>query len=441
MSTERDFTEGPILPSLIKFVIPVIASFLLQVTYGAVDLIIVGRFGDSTSVSAVGTGTEAMYLVTFIIMGLTMGASVLIGQCIGKKDAEATGDAVGAACGLFIVIGVALTIFMLAITTPLCHLMRVPEESFDKTIQYIRICSLGIIFITAYNVIAGVFRGIGNSKLPMLFVAISSVLNVIVDLILVAGFHLDAAGAAIATVFSQAVSVVISFVIIWKQDLSFEVKKENIKFWSKDTKAILKLGTPLALQDGLTHVSFIVANSFSNSLGLTASAGYGVGVKVADFLILIPMSVGSAVTAMVSQNVGAEKHDRARESMFKAMLFGVCFGIVMWCIGFFFAPNFASIFTSDEAVIEQATLQIRGLSFDCILTNILFAFIGFFNGYGKTIIVMIQGVATAFLVRVPLIWFFSTKEWRSLFYFGLATPIASLVGIIFFIICYKKYKR
>ena len=441
MSSEKDFTSGSIIPNIVRFALPVLAALLLQAAYGAADLLIVGKFGDATGVSAVGLGSEVMLTVTVILAGLTMGATVLIGQRIGSRNYAGAGRAVGAACALFIIVALVLTVVMELLTEPLCRLMQAPEESFDKTVEYVRICSGGIIFITAYNVISGIFRGLGNSKLPMIFVAISAAANVIGDLILCGPCGLDAAGAAIATISAQAISVVLSIIIIFRQDLPFELNKSYITLKCDEWKTILKIGAPLALQDLLVHISFLAINSFANAYGLIASAGYAAGGKITSFLMLIPSAVGQSVTAFVSQNVGAGHFTRARQALFKTMMLGLGVGAVVCVLGYVFAPEMSMLFTDDAAVVEQSTLLLRGFAPDCFLTNVLFAFMGFYNGHGWTTPVMIQGITSALGIRLVFGWFVSTQSWGNLFFMGLSTPISTIYGIIFFAIYFLIRKK
>ena len=439
--TERNFTSGPILPAMLRFALPTLAAMLLQAAYGAADLIIVGNFGDAASVSAVGSGSEVMMLVTCILTGLTMGATVLLGQRIGEGRPKEAGSVVGASIALFLLVALVLTAAMELLTVPLCRLMQTPEEAFDKTVTYVRICSAGVLFITGYNVISGIFRGIGNSALPMRFVAIAAVCNVLLDLLLCGVFHMDAAGAAIATIFSQGISVVLSLFIIRRQKLPFRVEKASVSLRNPDCRSILLLGLPIAFQDALVHFSFIAVNSFANGMGLLASAGYGIGNRLIGFIFLVPSAVGASVTAFVSQNVGAAKYGRARAGLFRAMLTGLCFGILLTLLGFFGGGFLSSFFSDDPAVIQKSAEYLRGFSPDCILTCMLFAFSGFYNGHGRTVWTMLQGIGSALLIRFPVSWLFSTLPNANLFLLGLATPITTAVGILFYLFCYLRMKR
>lgn len=439
--TENKFTEGKILPEMLKFSIPILGALLLQAMYGAADLMIVGQFGDVTGVSAVGTGSAIMLLVTVIITGLTMGTTVVLGQYLGEGRPEEAGETVGTSILLFTVAAVLLTVFMFAFVNPLAKLLQAPEEAFDKTVQYVLICSAGIIFITAYNVISGIFRGLGNSKLPMVFVAIACVVNIIGDLLLVGVCRLDAAGAAIATITAQAVSVIISLFIMKRTKLPFIFSRQIIRFRPEKIRRILTIGTPIALQDSLVNLSFLLINSIINGIGLNESAGYGIAERVTAFIFLVPSAVMQGVSVFVAQNVGAGKKERAKQVMYTGMKAGCLAGIVLFCAGFFFGDVLSAFFSKDAAVIEQSAAYLRGFSADCLLTCILFSFTGYFNGNGKTVYVMIQGITSSFLVRFPVSWLMSLTEGTNLTRIGLAAPLATVYGIIFYIICYRMMKK
>lgn len=314
------FTEGPIFSSLIRFALPVLGSLILQAAYGAVDLLVVGWFGDAASISAVGTGSSFMQMVTLIITSLAMGTTVTIGQHIGEKKPEEAGNAIGTTILLFAVVGVALTILLEIFAGPLAGILQVPAESFDKTVLYIRICSGGILVIIAYNVISSILRGVGNANLPFLFVGIACVVNIVGDLLLVGVFHMDVAGAAIATVQAQLVSVVVSLAVLQKQDLSIRFSLKQCRFYPGELRRILNVGVPIAIQETMVQISFLVINSIVNNMGLMPSAGYGVAQKIVSFIMLIPSSVMQSLSAFVAQNIGAGKKDRAWKGFFQHRL-------------------------------------------------------------------------------------------------------------------------
>lgn len=439
MQKKNTFTEGPILAPLIRFTIPIILALLLQSMYGAVDLMIVGQFaGDAGSVSAVSTGSTMMNLPMMIVFGLTMGATVLIGRRIGEENFDDAGRIVGTSVALFGAIALVITALMLALCHPFAKLMKVPAEAYDYTIQYVMICACGTIFIVAYNVLSGIFRGLGNSTLPLIFVAIACVVNIIGDLLLVAVFKMGAAGAAIATVLAQAVSVALSLVIIRRIHLPFRFRTAYIRFNGFHIGQIFKLGTPIALQDVLTSLSFLVVNAVINNMGVVTSAGYGVAQKVTGFILLIPSAFGSAMSAFVAQNIGAGQPKRARRALLYGMGSALSVGVFMFLLSFFFGDLLSIVFTKEAAVVAASAEYLKGFSFDCLMVCLLFCFTGYFNGCGKTMFVMLQGLVGALLVRMPVAYLMSLRPEPTLFSIGLATPLASLTSIVLCIIYFRK---
>lgn len=329
---------------------------------------------------------------------------------------------------------------MVFFAKPLAVLMQAPQEAISLTTVYVRICGGGIFFIVAYNVLAAIFRGLGDSRSPLIFVAVACVVNIIGDLILVAGFHLDAAGAAIATVAAQAVSVVLAIVLLKKKDLKFGIQKKDFRI-NGQCKRFLKVGLPLALQEFLTQMSFLALCAFVNKLGLEASSGYGVACKIVNFAMLVPSSLMQSMASFVSQNVGAGKPDRAKKSMFTGMGLGVIVGVVVFICVWCFGDVLTSVFTTDTAVIQKGTEYLRGFAPETIVTAVLFSMVGFFNGYEKTVWVMIQGLVQTLLVRLPLAYVMSIQPHASLTKIGLAAPVATCFGIVLNVIFYLIFTR
>ena len=441
MNKEKsDFTQGSILKKLIPFMIPILGALVLQAAYGAVDLLVVGRFGSTAGLSAVSTGSQILNLVTFVITQLAMGITVLIARYIGEKSTGQIGELLGGAITVFAIISAALFVVMVFFAKPLAVLMQAPQEAISLTTVYVRICGGGIFFIVAYNVLAAIFRGLGDSRSPLIFVAVACVVNIIGDLILVAGFHLDAAGAAIATVAAQAVSVVLAIVLLKKKDLKFGIQKKDFRI-NGQCKRFLKVGLPLALQEFLTQMSFLALCAFVNKLGLEASSGYGVACKIVNFAMLVPSSLMQSMASFVSQNVGAGKPDRAKKSMFTGMGLGVIVGVVVFTCVWCFGDVLTSIFTTDAAVIQKGTEYLRGFAPETIVTAVLFSMVGFFNGYEKTVWVMFQGLVQTLLVRLPLAYVMSIQPHASLTRIGLAAPVATSFGIVLNVIFYLIFTR
>ena len=445
MRQTQNFTEGKIFAPLIRFVGPVLLALLLQTMYGAIDLMVVGQFGTSADVSAVSTGSMVMHTVTVVITGLAMGLTVLVGRKIGEGLREDAGNIIGSGIWLFGVLAVVLSVLMVFAAPSMAKLMQAPVEALDKTISYITICSAGAIFIVAYNLVGSIFRGIGDSVMPLVTVAIACVLNIIGDLVFVALFHMGTAGAAIATVFAQAVSVALSLLLIRRREMPFSLKAGAIRPSGKLIRQILILGIPIALQDLLVSISFLAITAIVNSLGLIASAGVGVAEKLCGFVMLVPSAYMQAMSAFVAQNMGAGKPQRAQKALLCGIASSLVVGAVMGYLSFFRGDLLAGLFAKDAAVISAAAEYLKAYAIDCLLTSFLFCFIGYFNGTGNTIFVMLQGIIGSFGVRLPVSWIVCRQAGANLFHIGLATPASSLVQIIlcgvFFIITRRKQKN
>lgn len=441
---DNNFTEGSILGKLMKFMLPVLGAQILQAMYGAVDILIVGRFGTTSGISAVSTGSSIINLVTFAVTGLAMGITVLIGLYLGQKKEERIGKVIGGAICFFVLVSIAAAVGLIVFARPLSMLMQAPEEALDLTVTYVRICGGGILFVIAYNVISSIFRGLGNSRLPLLFVFIACIVNIFGDLFLVAGLKMNVAGAALATIMAQAVSVILSLVIIRKQELPFTMTRQDICF-NPEIKNFIRVGAPIALQEVLTNLSFLALCAFINRLGLDASSGYGVANKIISFVLLIPGSMMQSISAFVAQNVGAGKEDRAKKTLFTGMGIGLLIGVVVGLGTFLYGDIVAQIFTQDPAVITRAFEYLRGFALEAVVTAVSFSFIGYYNGHGQTLFVMIQGMAQTFLVRLPMSWIMSIQPEASLTNIALAAPVATSVGIVlnglYFVYYQKKLKR
>lgn len=433
MKQNGSFIEGPILSPLLRFTFPVLLALLLQAMYGAVDLMVVGQFGQPADVSAVSTGSQVMHTVTALVTGLSMGATVLLGQKLGEGKPEEGGKVLGSAISLFAAVALVLTAVMLWAASPLARLMQAPAEAFAQTVVYVRICSGGAAFIVAYNVLGAMFRGLGDSKIPLLTVTIACVVNIAGDLLLVGPCGLGVAGAALATVLAQAASVALSLRFIRRRGLPFSFSLRDIRFERQYTGRILRLGIPVALQDVLVSVSFLAIAAIVNGLGVIASAGVGVAEKLCGFIMLVPSSFGQSLSAFVAQNIGAGRRDRAKRAMLYGMGSSLCCGVLLAWLSFFHGGLLAGLFARDAAVIGAAADYLRAYAIDTLLTSILFCFIGYFNGRGSTAFVMAQGIIGAFLVRIPVSLLMSRMEPVSLFRVGLATPCSTVVQILLFL--------
>ena len=429
MSNTADFTQGSILKKLCRFMLPVLGALILQAAYGAVDLLVVGRFGSTSGLSAVSTGSQVLNLVTFVVTQLAMGVTVLIARHIGEKREKEIGAVLGGAAVVFAILAGCLFVLLVLFARPISVLMQAPQEALALTTSYVRICGCGILFIVAYNVLSAVFRGLGDSRSPLLFVLVACLVNVAGDLVLVAGLHLDAAGAALATVLAQAVSVVCALAILRRKKLPFTFRKSDVRL-NEQCRRFLTIGLPLALQEFLTQLSFLALCAFVNRLGLAASSGYGVASKIVSFVMLVPSALMQSMASFVAQNIGADNVKRAKKSMLTGIAVGVAFGIVMFALVLLKGDILAGLFSTDAEVVRRGFEYLRGFAPETIVTAVLFSMVGYFNGSNQTLWVMIQGLIQTLLVRLPLAYYMSIQPNASLTKIGMSAPVATVVGIV-----------
>ncbi len=445
MAKTLRLTEGNIFSSLVRFSIPVILAMFLQAMYSAVDVMVIGHFATTADVSGVATGGTILNVLTHTTTGLAMGLTVLVGNKIGEKREDEASKVIGAGICLFAVYTVIVTALMILCASTFASMMKAPEEAFKQTTEYITIIGIGSVFVVAYNLIGSIFRGLGDSKTPLITVAIACVFNIFADLLFVAVLDLGAAGAALATVIAQAISVCALLVILKKRPLAVKLNKRDIKFDGKIIGTQLKIGFPIALQEFLVGFTLLVIQSFVNALNVYASAGFGIGEKVCVFIMLIPMSFMQSIAAFVAQNLGAGRPDRAKSALGWGILLSAVVGIITGALSFFAGDMLARIFDNDPNVIANAHQYLKAYGIDCLLTPIVFCFLGYYNGHGKTMFVMLQSIFTGFLVKIPVAYFISKLPGVGLFEIGLGIPASSFVQIILclamFFVMRKKEKK
>ena len=429
MTRSIDFTRGRILPALLRFALPVLMALFLQAMYGAVDLMVVGKFGQAADVSAVSTGSQIMMTLTNFVGSFAMVATVLLSQKLGEGRKDACAGVIGTSLLLFLAAGLVMTVLIPVGALPLARLMRAPLEAENLTAAYIRICGAGSVAIIAYNLIGSIFRGLGDSKTPLITVGIACLCNIFGDLLLVAVFHLGAPGAAMATVFAQLLSVVFSWLLIRRKPLPVTFGRRDLRWDGGLVRRIVRIGTPIALQDLLVGASFLIILAIVNNLGLTQSAGVGVAEKVCAFIMLVPAAFMQSMSAFVGQNRGAGKPERALKGLWAAVAVSFGFGVVMFWMAFFHGDLLSTIFARQGELIAASWDYLKAYAIDCLLTCFLFCFIGFFNGMERTAFVMVQGIIGAFAIRVPVCFYMSKLVPVSLFRIGLATPCSTVVQI------------
>lgn len=440
----NDLTQGSVFKNLLKFSLPFFLSYFLQTFYGLADLFIIGQFNGAEVTTAVSVGSQLMHMVTVIIVGLEAGTTVMIGRSLGAKNKDEMSKTIGNSASFFLIFSVVLCLILLACINPILHILSVPEESIEQTRLYLIICFAGIPAITAYNVISSIFRGLGDSKSPMYFVIIACIVNIIVDYVLIGIFDMKSTGAAIGTVLSQTISVVISLIYISKKGLGVEISKSHFKIEKKCIGNILGVGLPVAVQDGFIQISFLVITAIANSRGVEIAAAVGVVEKIIGIMFLIPSSMLASVSAISSQNAGANLHSRAKKTLYYGMLTTTIVGLIFSIVTQFTSEQLVGLFTKDSAVIVYGGQYLRSYVFDCIFAGFQFCFSGFFTAYKKSILSFIHNIISVFTTRIPLCYLATIKYPENLFPMGMAAPLGSLLStiicLIFFFIYFRKLK-
>ena len=437
----KNLTEGSILKNIVLFSLPYLLSYFLQTLYGMADLFLAGQFNGAAVISAVSIGSQVMHMLTVIIVGLAMGGTVLIGQAVGAKNEKRTAKTTGNTITLFLIFSAIVTIILLVSCRGIVNLVSTPPESVEQTVAYLRVCFAGIPFIVAYNIIASIYRGMGDSKSPMIFVIIACTLNIILDYTFMGLLGMQAEGAAIATVIAQAVSVIISLIAIVRTR-SLKLTKSDLKIDRKVMGDILKIGVPVACQDGFIQISFIVITIIANRRGVNVAAAVGIVEKIICFLFLIPSSMLSSISAIAAQNIGAGYQDRARHTFYAGTAIAVGIGAVFALAFQFISHPVISLFTRDEIVVRLGSQYLRSYVTDCVIAAIHFCFSGYFTAMGKSIISFIHNSISIIFIRIPGAWL-ASKFWpETLYPMGLAAPMGSLLSdficLAAFIWIYKK---
>ena len=432
---EKNLTSGSVFKNVVCFSLPFLLSYFLQTLYGMADLFIIGQFGGVEQTTAVSIGSQVMHMITVMIVGLSMGSTVIIARAVGAEDKKSASRTVGNTATLFMLISVALALTLLLFARRIVFAMSTPEQAVNGTFLYLSICFAGIPFITAYNIISSIFRGLGDSKSPMYFIAVACVANIIFDYIFMGVLKLGPAGAALGTTLSQAVSVAIALVVIIKRKL-ISVERSDFVLRREIVLPVLKIGFPVAMQDGFIQISFILITIIANRRGLADAAAVGIVEKIMSFMFLVPSSMLSTVSALASQNIGAKKYDRADSTLRFASFIATGFGLAMAVLIQFSASSFVALFTADSVVIALGAQYLRGYIWDCFLGGIHFSFSGYFCALGKSGISFLHNLLSIVLVRVPGAYFMSKLFPENLFPMGIATSCGSLLSVIVCVIAF-----
>lgn len=439
---QGNLTKGSIFRNLIYFSIPYLFSCFLQTFYGLADLFIVGQYNGAAAISAVSIGSQVTHMMTVVIVGLAMGTTVTISRAVGADKRELAAKGIGNTLLLFALVAVFATVLLAASVDAIIAVISTPQEAVAQTRSYLLICFAGVPFITAYNVISSIFRGLGDSKSPLYFVAVAGVINVILDVVFIGPLGMGAAGAALATIIAQAMSVAFALFALKKRNPGIAICRQDFVFDRSVLSEILKVGVPIAIQDGLIQVSFLVITAIANQRGIVAAASVGIVEKIISFLFLVPSAMLSSVSAITAQNAGAGQHDRGKKVLCYGIGISVSFGIVAALVCQICAEPLLGLFVQDDAaVVEMGSQYLRAYVLDCIFAGIHFCFSGYFCAYGKALVSFMQNLLSILLIRIPGAYLASVFYPDTLYPMGLAAPIGSLFSSLICVLAFYMLQK
>lgn len=476
---QRDLTKGSITKELFRFAVPYLAANFLQTFYGLTDLFITGQFKGAASISGVSIGSQLMHMLTVIIVGLAMGTTVTLSRAVGAKDQKTVRRCIGNTITLFILFAAVLTFLLIVLIHPIIAALSTPAEAVGETRNYMLICFIGIPFITAYNVIASIFRGLGDTTTPMIFVAIAGVINIGLDYLMIGPMDMGAAGAALATVLSQAVSVILALIVLHQashrtvpahtdelrihqeaassaSDVprgssgkatagsfpSIHLVLADLKPEAAVMKSLVSVGIPISCQDGFIQVSFLVITAIANARGVETAAAVGIVEKIISFLFLVPSSMLGTLSAFAAQNAGAGLHDRSRKALHVSIATCSIYGAVIFLLCQVLADQIVSWFApGDPQVVTLGGQYLRSYAADVCFGGIQFCFSGYFSAYGKAIYSFIHNITSITCVRIPGAWLASKWFPDTLYPMGWAPPLGSLLSIVICLAFYHHLKQ
>lgn len=436
-----NLTEGSITGNIRRFAVPYMLAYCLQILYNLADLFIIGQYCGVDATTAVSNSGQVMHLVTAVLIGLAMGTTVEIGQSVGANDSRRTAKTIGTTVTMFLIIAVVLGVALIGLCHTIVTAIDTPAEAVEGSVDYLMVCFAGVPFIIGFNILASIFRGLGDSRSPMVFVAVACVVNIALDYLLIGALGMGAMGAALGTTLSQMVSVAVAIVAIRRRGLFPQLSRSDFRIDGRTARRIMKVGSPIALQDGFIQVSFIAITIIANNRGLHDAAAVGIVEKFIGMLFIVPSAMLASVSAISAQCIGANRIGRAITTMKYAIVitagFGVCAATVLQ-----FVPDLAvRIFTHDESVVALGAEYLRGYAWDCALAGVHFCFSGFFTACGLSIVSFVHNVASIVTARVPLAYLASIKYPDTLYPMGLATCAGSVVSIVICLAAYRWLRR
>lgn len=439
-SIERNLTEGSVVKLLIQFALPFMLSNLIQSLYSVTDMLIVGYYSGTAAISGVNIGGQVTFILTNIIIGLTVGGTVVIGQYLGSGDRKSVKESIGTLLTFLLIVGASLTVIMLLVSDEVLRLLQTPAESYQEARDYLDITMLGTVFIFGYNAFAAILRAFGDSRKPLIFVTIACGTNVVLDLLLVGGFGMSARGAAIATVISQAISMILCIITLVRSDFIFDFKLASFRIIKRHLSTIVQVGIPISIQNVIVSFSFLVLTAIANSMGVNASAAVGIVGKYNGFAIMPAIAVGSSVAAMVAQNMGAGEIERAKKTFRTGFVLAFSITFALFIVTQLFPEQILSVFDDNPDTITAGVQYLRAFSFDYLIVPLTFCLNGLVTGSGHTVISSVCGILSSIGFRVPIGIILALILQQGLWGLGLAAPIASIASGLILLIYYLSGK-
>lgn len=435
----KNFTSGPIARQMFFFMLPFMLSNAMQVLYSTIDMIIVGQYVGTAGISAVGQSSQIINFATMMCLGFSNAGQVLLAQALGADKEKEMNNIMGTLFSLIIILSVVLSIVILIFRTVILNIMNIPAESYQMSMQYMVICAAGLIFTAGYNMVSAVLRGMGDSKRPFLFIAIASVTNLVLDLLFTGFLGWGVAGAAYATIIGQAVSFIFSiyYLVKHKTEFGFDFHKESFKINPQYAKMITSIGTPMAIQSGCINISMLFVNSMINNVGVVASATFSAGVKIDDIINKISQGIHHAAMPMISQNIGADKPDRAKRIVYCAWGFSAVWTVVFITLYIFFGKQMFMLFSNDPVVHEMSGTFIKAILWMFPALAMMRGTGALIQGIGNAKLSMVLALLDGVVLRIGLSWLFGIYfDWG--FYgfvlgYGLAAYGYAIPGVIYFL--------
>lgn len=422
----KDFTSGNIMKQLLIFSIPFVLSNALLVLYSTVDMVIVGKYVGTAGLSAVSLSSQIINFAVMVCLGVSNAGQVLVSQALGAGRKNELNKIIGSLFSIVSLLAVFLSVIILVFRHPILTVMKVPYESYDMAMEYLIICAVGLIFTAGYNMVSAVLRGMGDSKRPLLFIAIASITNLVLDILFTGYMGMGVAGAALATIIGQAFSFIFSIYYLYKykEEFGFDFKLKSFKIDKRYASLIVSLGTPMAIQSGFINVSMLYVNTLINSVGVVASATFGVGVRIDDIINKISMSIQYAALPMISQNIGAKNQKRAKQVVYCAWIVSAIFTAICMALYLGLGKQMFMLFSDDTAVHELSSTFIKAILWVFPAFSIMRGSGAFVQGIGNANLGMLLAILDGVVLRIGLSWLFGTYLGLGFYGFVLGYALA-----------------